>query len=61
MDFLEFLSTFIENLKIKELCKSENSTKTLRQDIFYGLVVYDPVIFAALNNLRHKSADFKWN
>ena len=61
MDFLEFLNTFTEDLKIEDLCKSVKITKTLRQDIFYGLVVYDPVRFAGLNNLRCKSADFKWN
>ena len=59
MDFSEILNTFTEDLKI-ELCKSENSSKTLRQDIFYGLVVYDPVRYARLNNLRCQSADFKW-
>ena len=61
MDFSEFLSCFTEDLKIEDLHKSVKTTKTLRQDIFYGLVIYDPVRFTGLNNLRHKSADFKWN
>ena len=61
MEFSGFLNTFTEDLKIEKLCKSENLTKTLGQDIFYGSVVYDPVRFAGLINLRCQSADFKWN
>ena len=61
MDFSEYLNTFTEDLKIEDLLKSENLTKTLRQDIFYGLVIYDPVKFVGRNKLRHESADFKWN
>ena len=29
MDFSEFFTCFTENLKIEELCKNENLTKTL--------------------------------
>ena len=61
MDFSEYLNTFTEDLKIEELCNGENLTQILRQSIFYGLVVYDSVRFAVMNNLRGKSADFKWN
>ena len=61
MDFSEFLTTFTEDLKIEELHKTENSTKTLRQSIFYGLVTYDPVRFTSVNKLRYETAGFKQN
>ena len=38
MDFLELLTTFSEDLKIEDLEKSENLTKTLRKDIFMDLL-----------------------
>ena len=49
VDFSTFLMTFTEDIKIEELCKTENLTKTLRQDIFYGLITYDPVRFIEIN------------
>ena len=52
MDFLESLSTFTEDLKIEDLHKSDNLTKSLRQDIFYSLVVYDPMRFIGVNKLQ---------
>ena len=61
MDFLKIFSCFTEDVKIEELCKDGISTKSLQEYIFYGLVVYDPLRFAGLNNLQHKSVDFKWN
>ena len=60
MDFSEFLSTFSEDLKIEELQKVENLTKSLRKHIFYGLVVYEPVRYIGINILWCESADFKW-
>ena len=61
VDISEFLSCFTEDLKIEGLHKTGKSTKILRQDIFYGLITYDPVRFVGINKLRHESADFKWN
>ena len=61
MDFLELLTTFSEDLTIEDLKKSEILTKTIRKDIFYGLVAYDPVRFTGINKLQCESADLRWN
>ena len=39
MDVLELLTNISEDLTIEDLKKSEISTKTIRKDIFYRLVV----------------------
>ena len=51
MDFSELLTTISEDLTIEDLKKSEILTKAIRKDIFYGLVVYDPVRFTGINKL----------
>ena len=51
MDVLELLTNISEDLTIEDLKKSEILTKTIRKDIFYGLVVYDPVRFTGINKI----------
>ena len=50
MDFSQFLTTFIEDLKI------EKSLKPVRTVIFHGLVVYNPVFDAGHAHLRRKNS-----
>ena len=62
MDVLELLTSFFsEDLTIEDLKKSEISNKTIRKDIFYGLVVYDPVRFTGINKIQCGSANLRWN
>ena len=58
MDYLELLPIFSQDWKIEELKKIEKLTETLRKDIFYGLVVYDPVRVIGINKVHCESADF---
>ena len=52
MDVLELMTNISEDLTIEDLKKkSEILTKTIRKDIFYGLVVYDPVRFTGINKI----------
>ena len=61
MNVLELLTSFSEDLTIEDLKKSKILTKIIRKDIFYGLVVYDPVRFTGINKLQHDSGNLRWN
>ena len=52
MDFLEFLATLSQDLKIEEVKILEKLIETLRKNIYYSLVVYNPVRFVGLNKLH---------
>ena len=58
--FFWVFNHFLKDWKIEELQKFENSTETLRKDLFYRLVVYDPVGFTGINKIHQESTDFNW-
>ena len=49
--FFRVFDHFFSRLENRRFAKVENLTKSLRQDIFYELVVYDPVGCIGINKL----------
>ena len=61
MDVSELLTNISQDLTTEDLKKSKILSKTIRKDIFYRLVVYDPVRFTGINKIQCESANMRWN